>query len=274
MTQIDKAKEEFPAGLYSFLERASKVLQGNLLVLGNLAATPVFKPHFNLLFLVQDSFGKKWVIRLAKPTLLNRQDPKVTTEYEKFGFFECGGSYNLRSPIEQQSFHTLGRQRGLRVPEIVYADAVGSAVAFVEGSDLSQLLKEIPSTIVSSFLRSIFEAHDLGLVLGDRHCSNAIRDRSGEIWQIDFDIEIRGRYAREFDIAQAGFYSLFAAWEKVVVAEEIVEFCRSMRGAYDAAMIALFLEKICAFKGGNYADGKYREVIPVATMLSRRLRSL
>jgi len=256
----------------TFLSAAQRHLGEELCFAGPIPLECVLPPHFNDPGLVSAKDGRKFVMRLARPNLKNGEDGRVCRELVNLAFFEQGGSYALRSPVEQWRFHDRCRQARLAVPAMVYADANGSLVEFIDGTNVSILLARQRSTgPMHRYLDDIRVNQRAGLILGDRHCCNAIEDRDGRIWQIDADVRIEGPCTRELEICQAIFYSLHALGGSEEGIDVALEFLATAHADYAMRYVKRFLAAFRSFKGSAaYADGKYAAVVPCISRILDR----
>lgn len=148
-----------------------------------------------------------------KDLLLNLVD-----EYRRIGFTGLGGRVQLRTPHEQELFAEKAIQAGLRVvPPIHHEDA--SKVFFLYMEGLETLDKHLrgsqPRDIKERTIIDIFDdlhhAHKAGAIYGDRWAGNMMVHPKYGLIHLDWDIAIEGKYARELDVAQVVYHTLWAA---------------------------------------------------------------
>lgn len=231
------------------------------------------QPFFNRVSAVRGSDGRMYVARVARSNLLRAADPKITNDYTNIGFFEKGGAYRLRSPVEQASFHCECLARGLAVPAIAFTNELGCLMELVAGPTLASVLQStIGDDVIIRYLESLFAAHTLDVLFGDRHSCNTIVMESRAMCHIDFDIHIEGPVAREFEISEAIFRAFHMAAHNPYAVDAGAAFLIAHADFYSRRDVIFFLRRTCEYKG-TYPSGKYAEVVPLVDRLVRRLES-
>jgi hypothetical protein len=81
---------------------------------------------------------------------------------------------------------------------------------------LTHATDEETALFTHNMYMDIYKAHKAGIVYGDRWSENILITPKRNIVNIDFDIEIFGSFAREFEVAQVAYYILAGAKAKVV----------------------------------------------------------
>lgn len=151
---------------------------------------------------------------VRKPREQNEIEPTLSGldyEYTQTGFFQNGGGYRLRTLEEQAIFADKCKGEGIMVAGVEFVEGL-PIVQVIAGQTLSSYLKQDDPDlqIVDSFLTTILESHEKGVVLGDRWSKNTIIKPDGGIVHIDFDIELNGLNIPEFEMAQAIYYASLA----------------------------------------------------------------
>lgn len=145
----------------------------------------------------------------------------IAHEYHEIGFTQVGGRFRRRSQDEQIRFTKRCAEAGLSVLP-PFADE-GSHVEniFLENAEtmdifLAHATDEETALFTHGLYMDMYKAHKAGVVYGDRWSENILITPKRNIVNIDFDIEIFGSYAREFEAAQVAYYILAGAKAKVV----------------------------------------------------------
>ena len=106
-------------------------------------------------------------------------------------------------------------------------------------------------------LHDITRAHapNRGLVYGDRWLKNVVVDRRGGVHHVDFDIEISGPFAREYEVAQH-FYSLVRDVQNKGMLLAALSACgiRERMRHHDRSVLVGFLESYGSWFGHKHPD--------------------
>lgn len=141
-------------------------------------------------------------------------------EYSFNGFLKKDGAYRLRSPREQLQFVAQARKAHLRVVPFVGVKDGDLVMPFIAGNDMKTHLNAVKNErsllrAMRPVINDITAAHapSRKMIYGDRWLKNILIGRSGAIHHVDFDIEISGPHAREYELAQF-FYSTIRDTQK------------------------------------------------------------
>lgn len=137
----------------------------------------------------------------------------IRQEYEGIGFFSEGGDFRRRTPQEQFAFTSEAATNGLRVLTPLAIDGNTVYYPFVEGVPIQTVLEDgIPraSVALEQLFDDLQEAHQQGVVYGDRWLPNILFSNTKGITHIDFDIAISGPCAEAFEVAQVMYYCVLA----------------------------------------------------------------
>ncbi len=141
-------------------------------------------------------------------------------EYAFNGLMKKGGAFRIRSPREQVQFVINARRAKLRVVPFVGVMDDDLIMPMITGNDMKSKVNTVKNErallhVIRPALHDIASAHapSKQIVYGDRWLKNIIVDRRGGIHQVDFDIEISGPHAREYELAQF-FYSTIRDTQK------------------------------------------------------------
>lgn len=136
----------------------------------------------------------------------------LNKEYEYLGFFEFGGSFRKRTLTEQLKFTHGSSANGLKVVPLLKVSREGVAyMPFIEGAKtLDKFLESAESTAAAGVIKDIWtdlkRAHSVNIVYGDRWSRNILITQEKQLLHIDFDLEISGGCAKEFEVAQVAYY--------------------------------------------------------------------
>lgn len=174
---------------------------------------------FNANLLVRDRSGGIFLKRVPKENLIICDS--IDFEYFETGFNDEGGGYRRRTPEEQARFTRYASNMGLRVLPSVITDKRISYTPFLENSPtLDVFLPQASQSDAARVTYQIFDdlrrAHKQAIIYGDRWSKNILVAPNLGAVNIDFDIELSGLPAVEFEVAQAAYYVLCGGREKVM----------------------------------------------------------
>lgn len=192
----------------------------------------------NVNVIVTDEAGIRYLKRYPKDNPRTMQ--LLRHEYAFLDFSQLGGSFQRRSPREQNDFLKHAVQKGLKVLPPTHVDERGFAYyRFLEDAEtLDDYLKHASSEdatyVVYELFGDIRLAHANNIIYGDRWSPNILvvprnqppqktTDRGLPVPQaktivhIDFDIEITGPLVREFELAEITYFTLCAGRERVLM---------------------------------------------------------
>ncbi len=155
-----------------------------------------------------DTTGRKYLSRGQNEdrteVLENLQE-----EYSFNGLLKRRGAYKLRSPREQVRFVEHARRSRLRVVPFVGVINGDLVMPLITGSDMKTHVNAVKNEramlhVLRPVLNDITAAHapTRNVVYGDRWLKNILVGRGARIHHVDFDIEISGPFAREYEVAQ------------------------------------------------------------------------
>lgn len=142
-------------------------------------------------------------------------------EYSYMGFFEKGGNFRQRSPEEQYLFTKKAAEAGLSV--IPPIEEKGTSIYYPYISDAKTLdvfvgeEKEKSIPFIYKLIDDLYQAHKKGVIYGDRWSHNILISPKLGLIHIDFDLEIGGACAKDFEVAQVAYYTLSAGKDNVIV---------------------------------------------------------
>jgi len=145
----------------------------------------------------------------------------IAHEYHKIGFTQVGGRFRRRSQSDQVCFTKRCAEIGLNVLPPLADDGGHVENLFLENAEtmdifLSHASDEETAIFTHNMYMDLYKAHKAGVVYGDRWSENILITPQKNLINIDFDIEISGPYAKEFEAAQVAYYILAGAKSKVV----------------------------------------------------------
>jgi hypothetical protein len=146
---------------------------------------------------------------------------EIRKEYEGIGFFRLGGEIRRRSAIEQGKLGCEWAARGLPVLAPVKFSATRGWYPFINGVSYSQWLTSggVLSKIIDLYIDSVVKAHQNNIVYGDRWGPNTMVVDDTTIVHFDFDISLEGFPAKEFELAQAMYYTLCFSSRKDLISQ-------------------------------------------------------
>lgn len=170
------------------------------------ATGDVLQGYLNYIFVFSDRKGNLYTWRTQKshPEIL----PKIHQDLIGTGFLTNGGSYKYRTLEEQANFMNKARQLNLRALSAIYADKFGILSPFIQGITYHKYLLLGGITATKNVLDNLILSHKHNIVYGDRWAKNTIVKQDESIVEIDFDIELTGEIAQEFEIAQLLYHIL------------------------------------------------------------------
>lgn len=172
--------------------------------------------NFNRSFVVIDSTGQEYIIRQENPYGRSLELPFVEAEYKGVGFLgHPQNGFRLRTAAEQHQFTTLLRENGIKASRTIYSKGNIQIISYENGAvniaDLWINADQRAPTATDMALIKLAESHDKGFILGDRWGPNEILTTDGEIMFVDFDIEISGPEAKEFEMASMLYFNSYFA---------------------------------------------------------------
>ena len=169
---------------------------------------PVNQGFLNRIQVWADERGRKYLSRGQN------DDPSgvmenLHEEYSFNGLLKKDGAYRFRTPREQLHFVARARKAHLRVVPFVGVIDGDLVMPLIAGSDMKAHVNAVKNErallyAMRPVLNDITTAHapTRNVVYGDRWLKNILVGRSGAIHHVDFDIEISGPFAREYEVAQ------------------------------------------------------------------------
>lgn len=230
-----KAELEFPG-----LTGALKLPEGM-----ELADDSVVIPQGNLNRMVPVHYKSRlYLLRL--PRTIEEVTPTheaLAIEYEGLGFTALGGGYRFRTLTEQVEFVQRCQALGLGVGRLERWDGLTIA-RYEPGIRLSHYnrMAEADAGVTLHFLDTVVLAHREGVVLGDRWTPNALVTPVGDVVHVDFDINLSGPVAREFELSQAIYYGSQSA--NPAVGKAVASWLQDMSrfGGYNWDVVEYFLK--------------------------------
>ncbi len=249
-----------------------------------------FEGGMNVNVVVTDDAGRSYLKRYPKSA--EQVSKLLKHEHDALGFTNRGGSFRRRSADEQGSFLQRAAGRGLKVLPPAYIDEKGfTYYRFIEGAQtlehfLPHASPDEMGHIVHEFFADLRLAHANGIIYGDRWAPNilvvprvsplknnenihgTIRRAQSTILHIDFDIELSGPVAREFELAEATFYTLRAGGGRIVlILANILGIDVNVPG-FDFKAFVDFLEKFAKlFKKDPKYGSSEKEVVALIAAL-------
>lgn len=173
----------------------------------------------------------------------------IEYEYRTIGFTRGGGRVRRRNPHEQYYFSQKAALEGLMVLPPIEHNRNTVVYPFLPAAQtLDAYLKthkEKMGTVVFSIIDDLYIAHEKGFVYGDRWAGNILVDPQLGIFNIDFDLEISGDYARELDVAQVAYHTLWSGKEEAL--PFLATCLGSQRGWFRFGVVSNFVRGLSHF---------------------------
>lgn len=196
-------------------------------------------------FLLLAESGKKYVLRRRMPP---NKTQAITAEYEAIGFTtKYFGIFRQRSIDEQETFIKNCLENNLPVAPIVISVHDGLIFPFIDGCPFSEFLStetqsERLGRITNAYFTDLLDAHSKSIIYGDRWGPNTIVTPDDRLWHIDLDVEIGGPNSKEFELAQAVYYTVFFANtlnRRKIIIDLLADFFRNQQLShkYDVAVV-------------------------------------
>lgn len=172
--------------------------------------------NFNKSTLLDSINGKTYIVRHENPESRNQELPYVEAEYRGVGFLDnLQNGFRLRSSEEQYVFTSYLENLGISIVHPIYAEADTQLIEYYpDTKSLADLWIRKDKTSIyatETVINALLSAHMQGVVLGDRWGPNELVSKEKGVIFIDFDIEIWGPEAREFELASLLYFTSFFA---------------------------------------------------------------
>jgi hypothetical protein len=137
--------------------------------------------------------------------------------------------------------------RQLNLPSIMptYADSSGMLLPFVRGVSYDRYLRSGGISATKNVLERLILAHSMNVVYGDRWAKNTIIKPDESVVEIDFDIELTGEFAREFEFSQLLYHILLFSSRRSEILAFLADYLRDneivLARQYDFSRLAKFL---------------------------------
>lgn len=216
----------------------------------------VLQGTLNYNFVLSDPDGNLYVWRTPKehPQII----PIIHQDLIGTGFLINGGSYRYRTIREQVNFMTEACRLQLQNVEAITTNAFGTLLPFIQGTPYDNYLRQGGIEATKNVLDNIVTAHRHNIVYGDRWTKNTIVKPDERIVEIDFDIELRGEIAQEFEMAQLLYHILFFSSQR----EKMLDFLKryfqinqTALAGHDFSMVRTFLSNYANYFQNKTVEG-------------------
>lgn len=173
--------------------------------------------EFNTNYFLRQGDGI-YLLRVPKrnPDLLEN----IIHEYRSIGFTGHGGRVRRRSAREQYEFSQKAFESGLHVLSPIALNGDSVEYPFLANAQTLEVYfksnESNSKAVVFQLVQDLKNAHSKGFVYGDRWSGNILVDPQFGLVHIDFDLEISGPSARELDVAQVEYHTLWAGGLQVL----------------------------------------------------------
>lgn len=224
-----------------------------------------------------DSQGREFLTRNPKDTT-QEIIKKNAHEYHFIGFTDFGGQFRRRTSAEQVHFAANAAKQGLRVLPPSYIDDKG--IPYYRFLNDAKALDEFLSSAsdmnvdktITELMVDLHLAHSKGIIYGDRWTPNILATPQTGLVHIDFDVEIYGQYAREFEVAGVVYHALCAGrYRALPVMSKIIALHTDW---VDQRMFEHFLTRMALFFEKDTYRGNCRKECDALLAAIRTLRAI
>lgn len=221
--------------------------------------------------------GKPYLVRM--PFENGRIQNSLVMEYTYMGFIGRGlnGGFIRRSSEEQIFFANDAFQNGLRaLPAVglwkdkpfypLLTDAQPLDTYFQSATD-----EQIQKT-TWEVIRDLRKAHGKNIIYGDRWSKNILVSPTWGVINVDFDLKLLGRYAKEFEIAQAAYYLISGGKGKAIA--PLGEFFSLNKDFYDLTKVKQFIRRHAKYFNHTKYGAVEAEVETLIAYLDKKNESL
>lgn len=225
----------------------------------------------------EGSASSRFVLRLPR----SQEECEVTRlalqkEYDAVGATENGIKVRFRTPQEQANFMDNARELGLKTAICLGTKGDAIVMEYVEGTPLNIYVQQedkVDNVIIENVVRHMKQAHNKGIVFGDRWTSNTIITPCGDFVELDFDIELTGdeKTVISFELAQTLYHLIhFSGENRNVVKSALISiYARNpdLLAGYELKKVFTFMQKQAEYFYSNYQQNGnvYEGLIPPCT---------
>lgn len=198
----------------------------------------VFGPSY----IVQPTHGKKQVLSIRTPC--TNIPCEIINEYAGVRYSTDELGFRIRHTQEIAAFCSKCNAANINVPLVRAAGSFYLLRDFVEGTPITEFLRHGNNSPLKEYFKSLRNAHEHAVIFGDRWGPNTIITPHNLAVNIDFDIELLASDNREFEIAQATYFSIACASNRETAIEEVNEFLSSTDSTtlYDTERISHYIQ--------------------------------
>lgn len=196
-------------------------------------------------------------------------------EYDGIGFTKDGGLVRRRPPEEQIRFTDRCVALGLKVLPVVRHDNHSVESVFLPDAQnfddyLMHATPEQANRVTYETFTDLMKAHRHGIVYGDRWAENILVVPELGFVHIDFDIEISGPHAKEFEAAQIAAYVVGGS--KDAALPLLARLLTSPHARWDTRYVESFLRGHARFYDADHKYGPIDNELTTLEFLMRRER--
>ncbi len=183
--------------------------------------------------------------------------------YHKIGFTAYGGAFRYLDTTEQVDKMNHMHNLGLKTIVPIVSEGDEMVVPFLEGKMLQKYLQEGKTKVLPDVLDHMVAAHDKGVILGDRWTSNTIVSPEEDFTEIDFDVELTGKSAKEFELSQFLYHALLFAASRTQMIGLLDDYFSQRHDetkSYDKTTMAAFLKGHLDVYDGQVYDGSVNNI--------------
>ncbi len=183
--------------------------------------------------------------------------------YHTIGFTAHGGAFRYLDTAEQLDKMDYMHRLGLKTIVPIVAEGEEMVVPFLEGEMLQKYLQGGKTRILPDVLDHMVHAHDQGVIFGDRWTSNTLVSPEEDFTEIDFDVELTGKSAKEFELSQFLYHAILFSKSRpqmIGLLDNYFSQRRRETKSYDKTTIAAFLQGHLDVYDGQVYDGSVNNI--------------
>lgn len=172
--------------------------------------------NFNRNTLLKAADDRIYIVRRENQQARETEWPYILAEYDGVGFLDNPqNGFRLRSSAEQCEFVLQLKKQGIPAPNAYYVEEGIQLIEYNNGAvNLAELWEQLDGRALDAtqnVLYQLVDAHTKGIVIGDRWGPNELITPEGKVLFVDFDIQIRGPEAKEFELASLLYFVTYFA---------------------------------------------------------------
>jgi hypothetical protein len=259
------------------------IINNTILIYPGKEMSPDCNGNCNRNFVVRNFKGEPSMIQRRQSEKIRRQTEddirKELTEIS--GFIPLGGDYHMRTPTEKKAFalHALAVDPDLKVIPYTYADNTFIQMPFKEQTiTLKDYLLNGNTELTGKILDHLITAHSKNIIFGDRWTANTLITKNNEFHEIDYDIELFGNWAKEYELAQCLYHMIHFAADRPSIIQVLNDYIdsHSIETSHNIETLLTFLQNYTSYYASqeSYEDTptiQFDEISPFLQRLAEKL---